>query len=361
MQQPYIQRLLDKACAMQQPVSGTFELTARCNLDCRMCYIHKRANDRLAMLLEKNTAWWVDLARQCQRSGMLTLLITGGEPLLRPDFEEIYRECKKLGLLISINTNAVLLDERLLALFAEEQPYRVNVSFYGASEETYHRLCGVSGVYDRVREAVLELKRRGVHLRLNYTIASHNIDDAAAIHAFAAAHDIPVQATSYLFPPLRACAFGPCENERPDAETAAEYQYRYERISLSEESLQKKRETAGKLLSQTVPLQSPARCRAGISAFWVNCTGQLYACGMIPSVCCELSSMPFSTAWEELKQKSSVIRLPAHCTSCAYRPQCEVCSAICYAENGHFDAPPEYLCRKTAAHLRFLCEGAGEA
>ena len=87
--QIYSDYLFAKAGQQGIPLSGTFELTARCNLDCRMCYIHKRANDAMALAGERTAAQWLALAEECRTAGTLLLLLTGGEPMLRPDFREI--------------------------------------------------------------------------------------------------------------------------------------------------------------------------------------------------------------------------------------------------------------------------------
>ena len=93
----YIDFLTYKAAQAGIPLSGTFELTARCNLDCKMCYIHKKANDSLVKKSEMSAAEWIDVAT-AQKAGMFLLLVTGGEPFLRPDFFEMYDEFKSLGL-----------------------------------------------------------------------------------------------------------------------------------------------------------------------------------------------------------------------------------------------------------------------
>lgn len=138
----YIDFLTYKAAQAGIPLSGTFELTARCNLDCKMCYIHKKANDSLVKKSEMSAAEWIDIARTAQKAGMFLLLVTGGEPFLRPDFFEMYDEFKSLGLSVSINTNGTLITEKVVRHLAENSPARVNLTLYGASEETYSRLSG---------------------------------------------------------------------------------------------------------------------------------------------------------------------------------------------------------------------------
>ena len=109
--------LFAKADINRIPLAGSFELTPRCTLNCKMCYIHKSSCDKSAISEEKDASFWINLATQAKDAGMLILLLTGGEPLLRQDFEEIYVACKKLGLLVSVNTNATLLDSEKIKLF----------------------------------------------------------------------------------------------------------------------------------------------------------------------------------------------------------------------------------------------------
>ena len=97
-----------KGARLGLPIAGNFEITSRCNFNCKMCYIHDNAAQG-----ELSAAEWIEIGRQAAGAGMVFLLITGGEPLIRKDFPEIYLGLKKLGLLISINTNASLLTDEL--------------------------------------------------------------------------------------------------------------------------------------------------------------------------------------------------------------------------------------------------------
>lgn len=84
---------------------------------------------------------------------MLFLLLTGGEPFLRKDFRQIYTELKKLGLLISINTNATLIDEETVEWLKKDPPMKVNVTLYGGGNETYKSCVDI-------RPDMMQLRRR---------------------------------------------------------------------------------------------------------------------------------------------------------------------------------------------------------
>ena len=87
----FINKLFMKADLGKIPLAGTFELTSRCTLDCKMCYIHKGICNKEAQSREKSTEWWLKLAEECKKRGTLNLLLTGGEPLIRNDFKDIYK------------------------------------------------------------------------------------------------------------------------------------------------------------------------------------------------------------------------------------------------------------------------------
>ena len=104
--EPYISTYLhSKGRRLGLPIGGTFELTARCNFNCPMCYVHLKQEDIDAQGKELTAAQWIDLARAAKDQGMMFALLTGGEPFVRKDFFEIYDAMKAMGLLISINTN----------------------------------------------------------------------------------------------------------------------------------------------------------------------------------------------------------------------------------------------------------------
>ena len=283
----YMPYLFSRAGAAGVPLAGTFELTCRCNFDCRMCYIHRSQFDASARAAERDAAWWLALARSARDAGMLTLLLTGGEPLLRPDFPEIYTACRNLGLLVSVNTNGTLLTPELVQLLAQTPPQRINLTLYGASRETYAALCGRPEAYDRVLWTIDALQAAGVPLKLNFTETPYNQADAPAVYAFARARGLRVDAVTYCFPPVRARENGACTSERFSPEVSAREQVRYDRFRFGEEGF---RARARALLDgQTLPPADACqelptekiRCRAGLSTFWVTWDGQLRPCGMM--------------------------------------------------------------------------------
>lgn len=340
--------LFAKADTSKSPLSGSFELTSRCTLDCKMCYIHRRENDKSAISGEKDTAFWIDLARKAKDAGTLLLLLTGGEPMVRSDFDEIYLECKKLGLLVSVNTNATLIDEQKLRLFTEYPPLRLNITLYGTSRETYANLCGNADAYDRVANAIHELKKVGVNMKLNFSITPYNSADAAKAQELAKELDLPVQSTSYMFSPVRASG----ETVRLSAKDAAKAHFEWKKRQNGDADFKS-------LLQKSLPDEScdimcgeKINCRAGLSSFWVTWQGEMTPCGMMtaPSAPAE----DFSEAWKTICAEREKIYLPKKCATCRIRNLCDLCAAVSVAETGKSDAVPQYACEKAREYAR-LC------
>lgn len=362
----FINYLFSRAGNSAAPLSGTFELTPRCTLDCKMCYIHKRENDPDAIKTEKSTEWWLKTAKSAVDKGLLMLLLTGGEPLLRADFDEIYSYCRNLGVLMNVNTNGTLLDESKIRFFADNKPQRVNVTLYGTSRETYRGLCGRGEVFDTVRDGVLELKKAGVCVKLNYTVTPQNINDVEEAYAFAAENGIPMQTVTYLFPPVRVCEGSPCGAAlRLSAADAARQQLRYRRFQLGDDALLRairlflKGEPSGVPVDECADLTGERiRCRAGHTTFWITWDGIMRPCGMMTEPGADASD--FEKAWQTVRAEREKIILPAKCLNCDLKSICDSCAAATFAETGRFDGVPDYLCEKTQIYYE-LCKKYAQA
>ncbi len=346
-----INSLFAKAEKSGTPLAGSFELTSRCTLNCKMCYIHRNISDKSAISQEKDTIWWLELAKKAKNAGMLLLLLTGGEPMARQDFDEIYTECKKMGFLLSVNTNATLIDEKKINLFKEFPPQRLNITLYGTSRETYQKLCGNADAYDKAVKAISLLKENGINIKLNYSITPYNSDDMLNAYDFAKSIDLPIQSVSYMFSPVRACG----EAVRLSPARAAKAQFNWQRHHLgnNEEFLKYLQYKNNSLYPQSEECGERINCRAGSTTFWVTYDGKMTPCGMMtnPSV----SAEDFDTAWQTMRSDRQKIMLPKKCMTCDMRKICDMCAAVSLAECGKSDEVPPYACEK-AHEYRKLCE-----
>ena len=347
-----------KAARAGIPLNGTFELTPCCNMACKMCYVRMTKRQQEAIAPLHTAQEWLALAEKAQKRGMVYLLITGGEPFMRPDLREILSGLNKLGLLVSINTNATLIDEAVIAWLKQTPPCRVNVTLYGASDATYHRLCGNPRGYTQAVRGIRLLKQAGISVRINCSVTAYNTQDLDGIFAFARQEGLPVQAAAYMFPPLRREPGMIGSNDRLTPEEAA---YQSARIMLlqygKEEYLRRVNSLSlpGELGEECPDLPAEGdklRCRAGKCSFWITWDGKMQPCGMFsgldaPNVFRE----DFGIAWQQVKAAAAAIRTAPKCGNCSARQQCKPCAAMALTETGHFDGVPAYRCRMTHGFL----------
>ncbi len=365
MTQPQIKKMLMQKAALKSiPLSGTFEITPLCNMNCRMCYIRmseKEMNERGTMLSADE---WIALGKECVSRGMLFLLITGGEPFARKDFRYIYEELSKLGLSISLNSNATLIDEDVIEWLKDNPPSKVNVTLYGGDNETYARLCGLKDGYDRAVRGIELLRKAGIMVGINASFTKYNVKDLDKIISFANERDLRVRATSYMFPPVRNAKDGNTDDEvRFTPEEAARARYDCTKLVMSKEEYERYIRLSHAGICEfddnddecVRSEDAKMRCTAGRSSFWVTWDGRMTPCGMMnePVVHCRAEN--FFEGWQSIVMETDRICTPAECENCSKRALCVVCGALCIAEGyGDSSKKPEYVCRMTEHYYELL-------
>ena len=111
--------LLERAKRLQTPANGSLELLPICNMNCDMCYVRLSREEVQTHGGLHTTDEWIEIGKQMKDSGVIFLLLTGGEPLLFPDFKRLYSELHKMGFVITINTNGTLIDEEWIQFFKQ--------------------------------------------------------------------------------------------------------------------------------------------------------------------------------------------------------------------------------------------------
>lgn len=353
--------LYAKADARRIPLSGTFELSPVCNFSCRMCYVRKTAEEvrcspRPILTLDD----WRQIARDARDAGMLYLLLTGGEPLLWPDFWTLYDELIDMGFLISINTNGSLIDDAAIAHFRRRPPQRINITLYGAGDESYRKLCGVRGVFTKVDRAVRGLQEAGILVKLNSSLTPENAADLDKIVDYAADRKTVLSVATYMFPPVRRDPTQIGVNERFTPEECARYMLRYLERNRGPEAyagyLKALRsgctEPPGLDEGCIDPLDGHVRCRAGKSSFWITWDGFMLSCGMVPEPRADVKQLGFAEAWRSVWSAAAALRLSGVCSQCPNLNVCHPCAAVAYAETGSASGIPTYMCHTTREMCR---------
>lgn len=307
---------------------------------------------------------WYEVAKEAKDQGMFYLLLTGGEPFLVKGFKEFYLKLYQLGLVISINSNATLINEETVSWLKLYPPERINITVYGGSNETYARMCHNPFGFDQMKQGVSLLKEAGINIKFNITLTPDNADDLEEIIKFCKEMAYPVQFSSYMFPRLRNEKDEVGNNEaRFTTEQAAQYYLDFLDYYYGKEEADKKRADMikdGYSLECDCDVDVPgseSQCSAGRCAWWLAYDGKLSACGMFMNGNVNVFEEGFTKAWQDITQQTPKMRLSKTCQECKNKAFCHPCAAISYTETGKFEGIPAYRCEMTQWVMRKIVEG----
>jgi radical SAM protein with 4Fe4S-binding SPASM domain len=335
-----------KARAERWPLSGSIELTFRCNLNCVHCYCNLPAGDTEARSGELASGEIRSIVDQIVAEGCLWLCFTGGEPLLRPDFQDIYLHAKKSGMLITLFTNGTLVDERIADFLAEWPPRRVEVTLYGMTEETYEAVTRVRGAFARCWRGIELLLERELPLVLKTTVTTLNAHEVPEIREYAKERRIRYRYDPLLIPRLDGSK-EPTWYRIPPEQVV-------ELDRLDEARVAVLRELGVKYQGSSFGNELFS-CGAGKNGFNIDPYGNLGLCMSNRYHTYSLRKGSFEEAWHQYVPSVRALTVGAQagddeCRSCARISLCGQCPAWSYLEHGDFYSRVEYLCE--IAHLR---------
>jgi radical SAM protein with 4Fe4S-binding SPASM domain len=333
----HMARFTRRAMSERVPFSGAFDLTYRCNLRCVHCYCGHAGGQTAAGASELGTDAALRLLREAADAGCLFMLLSGGEPLLRRDFTEIYLAACRLGIRTTVFTNATLLDERVLAAFRDYPPYLVEVSVYGRSQAVYEAVSGVRGSHAKAMAGIHLLLGAGVRVGLKTMILRDNLNEVAAIESLADDLGCAFRLDALVTPRLDGDP-APLE-QRVDPRVAA---------SLELASEKRKREAAAFRDRQMAEPDTPDlfRCRAGVMGFHLDPQGVLRPCLMSQQYGVDAVEMGFAAAWASTVETMRGLRREedSRCSDCEWRALCGYCPSLFALETGSAHQYSPYVC-----------------
>jgi radical SAM protein with 4Fe4S-binding SPASM domain len=326
------------------PFSGSVALTYRCNLSCAHCYAKKEPGEQVSFVPELDTEQWRRAISQSKAAGCLHLLLTGGEPLLREDFSEIYSFAKQSGFLVTVFSNGTLVTDKIAALFRELPPRQVEVSLYGASAETYERVSGVPGSFKKAMQGIETLIGQGTKVDFKSVLLTLNAGEFAAIEKLASSFGAKMRFDAAIFPALSG------DRSILDLRVAPEEAVALELAAPKRAS--EWRELLQRYRGQPHP-KTLYSCGAGETAFHIDPYGWLYPCLMVKKVKYFLPAGCFEEGWNEVisRFREGDTGVESECGRCSKRLLCGYCPGFFELENGDERIPSAYLC--AIGKLRF--------
>ncbi len=349
-----------------------WETTAGCNLECIHCRRITVANQLLPQDL--TTAEALDMVDQIAALGRPIFVLSGGEPLFRPDIFDIARHAASTGLIVALATNGTLITADVAHKIKESGIRRVSVSFDGADAPTHDIFRG-PGAFDKAVTGMAHLREVGVPCQINTTVASHNVHQMPETLALAKRMGA-VALHLFLLVPV-GCGVEIAEDKQISPEeyeavlnwmydvemvgdielkaTCAPHYFRIVRQRQAEERhmgiFRKRPESmhrqqhGGNTHTGGHPGGHPAMntmtkgCLAGTGVTFISHRGEVFPCGYLPVEAGHIRRQSFQEVWQtsplfaELREPDM---LGGKCGLCEFKKICAGCRARAFGTDGDY-------------------------
>lgn len=335
-------RLSRTARAARIPVTCLFELTPTCNLRCHFCYVALDPYKGPYL----STAQVIAALDKLHAAGVLWLTLTGGEIFSRRDFAEVYRHARGLGFLVTLFTNATMMNEKLAALFSEIPPFSVEVSLYGHTAEIYEKTTQIPGSFARFERGIQLLQDAGVPLKLKTSLSTFTQDHLPELFAYAKTRGLSYGIDMTL------------DHTHDGKDGPTLYRLSTRKIlELEQEVDQLVGGTPGPLPECNVappPGAAPElyRCGAGRIGLFINALGQASHCVIDREPSFPFLEMSWDEMWSEMGAwVTQPLPSDAPCSGCGLRNGCQSCPARARIATGNAYLKDPYYCDIT--HARY--------
>ena len=325
-----------------------WELTRSCNLSCIHC---RAASIDKPYKNEFTTEECLKFLDEVAAFANPIMILTGGEPLLRPDIFEIATYGSNKGLRMVMATNGLLIDNATIKRMRESSIQRVSISLDGATAQSHDRFRRVDGAFAGSLRGINFLKEGSIEFQINTTITSENLHELPdiqelAVNLGAAAHHIFL-----LVPTGRGKDFKDQEiaaedyvhtlhwfydqREKVDLELKATCAPHYYRIMR-----QRAKEDGKEVTMKTHGMDAVSRgCLGGIAFLFISHVGQVQPCGYLEVDCGNVRQLPLREIWrdsEVLKNLRNFEVYKGKCGVCEYRKVCAGCRARAFEATGDY-------------------------
>ncbi|WNY27449.1 heme b synthase [Methanolapillus ohkumae] len=337
----------DDTSGVRPPRILAWETTAACNLACKHCRGSSTLNSATGELTTDEAK---KMLRDIRETGTPIIILSGGEPLMRPDIFEIARYGTDLGFRMTLATNGTMITQEIAQKIREAGIQRVSISLDGR-ERTHDTFRCIPGCFSDSMRGIQNLNSAGVEFQINTTVSRFNVEELEDVHAFtkeigAAAHHF-----FFLVPTGRGAELSEFEISPEEYETALLWLYgiskkttlqirptcapHYFRILR-----QKAKEEGVEVTPKTHGLDAMTKgCLGGISFGFISSIGDVNPCGYLPVLAGNVRKTPFKEIWENAKVFNDLRNYAAYkgkCGDCGYKTVCGGCRARAYHETNDY-------------------------
>jgi radical SAM protein with 4Fe4S-binding SPASM domain len=334
------------------PIVAQMELTYLCPLHCEHCYTDCYNNKKSARK-ELPTPNVKSLMDKCKADGVIWFCFTGGDPLIRKDFVELYLYAKKLGFITSVFSSIVSINDRILKTFIAFPPFNIETTLNAATHSKYKEITK-TGLFKKHIQGIKKLLKNKIPVRVKTQITKQNIGQIDKIKRLVESLGLDFRPSTMLHARLN-CDIHPY-TLRLNPKEAVRIDELYGFFNDEESS------GPGEKIDIKKPIGKPENdklltCTAGGHAFWISPQGKMFICESLRIVNYDLFKKGNSVkqGFYKLYKKNHGLKFKtmSKCRSCKYRFICQWCPGQAILGTGSLEEPIDYFCRLTEEILKF--------
>ncbi len=325
-----------KILAKRVPLDSTIELTHRCPMDCKMCYLHdipqELSTDELKNVLD-----------QLAREGCLFLLLTGGEPFLRKDLMDILDYATAKGFMVMLKTTGILMTPQAARAIESYGVSEVHISVLGSTAAVHDSLMRREGAFDKAIGAIRMLREAGARVKIKSVITKGHVDEIEKLYALCRSlglkeDDITFDAT--IFPKCNANTM-PLQCRMGDDELRKFFY-----------ALRKQHVPQFPFVLADDPIDDIVlSCHAGQTGIAIRPDGSVFPCLSLAVPIGNVKDQPLRDILDGPANSRIIDRIRlsrnADCARCPSRMGCFRCPALAFLETGSTERAAPENCRQT--------------
>jgi len=337
---------------VRNPIVIQMELTYRCPLHCLHCYT-QCYNGQTYAKSELSTAKVKKLMDKLQAAGCLWFTFTGGDPLVREDFIELYDYAKDKGFIVSVMTSLVSLNSRILKKMIAKPPFCIEMTFNGATVRTYEKISQVKGSFAKVKRNIDAVLKAKLPLKIKTLLSRNNIHERRAIQSFVESKGLRFCPSTLIFARLNSdsspCALRLAVDDIVQSEMITEY--------FGDDALAR----VAPATDTALPPRRLFNCALGNWQWHIDPSGRLNLCSCLREPSYDIVEGDVTEGVRFLSEYVRKRRFcsDSECKHCGLRPMCPSCPGKAKLEIADEEEPVPYFCRLTKKYAERLSCSAG--
>lgn len=339
----------------EKPFLETFhiELTSKCNERCVHCYIpHKNKTTDINESLMLNTL------KQCKELGVLTVIFSGGEPMLHPQFCKFLKYAKDLDINVTVLSNLTLLTDDIIEALKYRHIACVNVSLYSMDPAVHDSITTIQGSFEKTKNNILRLIENNIAVQINCPVIKQNKDSFYEVIKWGQDHKCSV-VTDYLIMARFDRSTDNLDNRLSTDELNDVIQHLIDNDVIFKENF--KNRTLHPEMFKRPGQPDDKVCGVGMSTMCMVANGNVYPCaGWQQYVCGNLNDTSLSEIWSNSPAINYLRKLRLkdfkQCVGCKDFDYCVMCMSRNSNEDpdGNLFNIPEITCKAAQIHHRLV-------